>query len=175
MRDVYAIFGTLLAFGIAFPGWLVAWWLLFPARVDSAETHLAAHPLRCFWRGLLMLLLTGVPTFLLASVPLPFTQLAAAGITLLLLAIAALGAAALVLKMSRHLIAQSPALSPAKAFLLAAIALELAAIFPLIGWLLFVPITIILSFGAATYTIRLNPFRRRHTQPISDEIVLGNS
>ena len=51
MRDVYAIFGTLLALGIAFPGWLFAWWLLFPSRVEQARRQIKEHTRRSFIWG----------------------------------------------------------------------------------------------------------------------------
>ena len=172
MRDVYAVFGTLLAFGIAFPGWMFAWWLLFPKWVNSAETHLTTKPIRCLIRGTVTLLLIGIPTLLLATVPLPFAQLAAATIGLILTAIAAIGAAALILKLANQLIIHSPTLTKPRAFIAAAVALELAAIFPLIGWLLVVPITTLTSLGAAIYI--LSPFRRRTTQPATLTIELPN-
>ncbi len=43
MADVYAIFGTLLALGIAFPGMLTAWWLLFPRTVEGAQQRLSGN------------------------------------------------------------------------------------------------------------------------------------
>ena len=51
MADVYAVFGTLLALGIAFPGLLTATWLLFPGAVGRATLRVSATPARSFFFG----------------------------------------------------------------------------------------------------------------------------
>ena len=40
MADVYAVFGTLIGIGIAYPGMLTAWWLMFPRIVTRASDRL---------------------------------------------------------------------------------------------------------------------------------------
>ena len=149
MRDVYSIFGTLLALGIAFPGWLFAWWLIFPQRVERAESQLTDHTGRCLRVGLLATVPTILAVLVLINVAVPFAQVLAVAIALSALAFAALGAAGLTLRMARQLQRRSAELSESAAYLRAAIALELAAAFPFIGWLLVIPFTILYAFGAA--------------------------
>ena len=48
MADVYAVFGTLLALGIIFPGMLLAWSLIFPGTVGRASSRIEHTP----WRSL---------------------------------------------------------------------------------------------------------------------------
>ena len=60
MSDVYAVFGTLLALGIAFPGLVFTWWLLFPGPAGRAEARLAHTPGRTFSFGLLLTLIVAI-------------------------------------------------------------------------------------------------------------------
>jgi len=153
MADVYAIFGTLLALGITFPGFLTAWWLLFPKQVAIAGTRVERTPWRCLGTGLLAAAALVFPALLLAAVPLPFSQLLAAGLLIFGLAVAALGAAGIAATMARRL-SRRPDAAPARSlgtFVLAAVALELAVAFPFIGWFLVLPITVVMSLGSAIY------------------------
>ena len=65
MADVYAIFGTLLGMGIAFPGMLSAWRLLFPGVVMNAQKRLARTPWACFWMGLAGVITFAIPITIL--------------------------------------------------------------------------------------------------------------
>jgi hypothetical protein len=152
MSDVTAIFGTLMALGIVFPGFLTAWWLLFPATVERARMRLEATPWQCFWLGGVATALIVIPTTILIALPIGPAKLlgwlgVAASLTL-----ASLGAAGLVAQMARRLQGQST-LSSAAAFVRAAVALELAAALPFIGWLVVVPLTIVVSLGATVFAL----------------------
>lgn len=148
MADISAIFGSLLIFGIAFPGLLTAWWLLFPATVERAQTRLDQTPWQCFWFGGI---LTAAVVILLV---LPFGPAKFLGWTLIVLtlAISSLGSAGIAAKMGQRLVETSNA-SPAAAFLLGAIVLELAVFFPLLGWLLVFPLIIVTALGATGFAL----------------------
>ena len=45
MADLTAVFGFLLLFGIAFPGLLTTWWLLFPGLVGRAQDTIGTYTL----------------------------------------------------------------------------------------------------------------------------------
>ncbi len=154
MADVYAVFGTLLALGIAFPGMLTAWKLLFPNVIDRAEQRVAAAPWRSFWAGAGLTFLISLPIAILLG--LPFGPVKFLGFVLLMLALAfaSLGAAGITASMARRLNrgVQDEPTSPA-AFVRAAVALELAAAFPLIGWFIVIPVAILVSFGAAFFAV----------------------
>ncbi|HEY1014582.1 MAG TPA: hypothetical protein VGE07_17870, partial [Herpetosiphonaceae bacterium] len=97
MADVFAVFGTLLAIGIAFPGLLAAWWLLFPGPVERARLQIDRHPWRCFWLGLLALVLLLLPLGVLMALPNGLIRLVGwlgAGLALASSAIGAAGIAA---------------------------------------------------------------------------------
>ena len=69
MADVFAVFGTMLALGIALPGLLLTWRLLFPKVVDRAQQRLTQTPWRCFFSGGFVLLLSAIPITVLFSIP----------------------------------------------------------------------------------------------------------
>ena len=152
MADVYAIFGTLLALGIVFPGMLTAWWLLFPNVVDRASQRVVATPWRSFGLGGLMSVLLAVPIVVLLALPFSLAKFVGAILLLSALTFASLGAAGIAGAMARQWLARVQFGSPGPShFVRAAVALELAAAFPLLGWLLIIPVTILVSLGAATF------------------------
>lgn len=154
MSDVYAVFGTLLALGIAFPGLIFTWWLLFPGPVSRAEARLTHTPGRAFFSGLLLVFLLTVVVVALVNLPLPGANFTAVALVVITLAVSAVGAAGLTHWMAQRLRERSnPGLSPAGGFLRAVVVLELAAAFPIIGWFLFIPLCLILSLGAAVLAL----------------------
>lgn len=154
MADVYAFFGTLLALGIAFPGLLMAWWLLFPATVERAAGRVERTPWRCFGLGIPAAIAVFIPFMFLFSIPVPFAKFLGAITLFTALGIAGLGAAGIAVKMGKRLQNRSNStLSDSGAFIRAAVALELAAAFPLIGWLIVIPMTLITSLGAAAFAL----------------------
>lgn len=155
MADVSAIFGTLLALGIVFPGLLTAWWLLFPATVARARLRLDQSPWSCFWLGGVVTALLVIPIVILLVLPLGPAKLAGWAVVFLALTFASLGAAGLAAKMALRLQAQDPASAAVtpSAFVRAAIALELAAAFPIIGWFVLIPLAVVTSLGAAVFAL----------------------
>lgn len=150
MADVYAIFGTLLALGIAFPGMLTAWWLLFPAVVSRASQRLAERPGRSVGLGLLSALALGIPITILLALPFGPAKFLGGVLLLGALAFASLGAAGMAEAMAGVLQEKLDVeTSSLGAFLRSAVALELAAAFPALGWFLFLPVALVASLGAA--------------------------
>lgn len=150
MADVHAIFGTLLALGIAFPGMLFAFWLLFPRMSARSQQRLRQSTIKSFGIGILTVLVAAVPITLLLALPFGPAKFLGALLLLLTLAFAAVGAAGMAAAMGEVLIDQSGAdMSPSRGFLAGAIALELAAVFPVLGWLLLLPVIFITSLGAS--------------------------
>jgi hypothetical protein len=152
MADISAIFGTLLIFGIAFPGLLTAWWLLFPATVERAQTRLDQTPWQCFWFGGILTAVVVIPAVILLVLPFGPAQFLGWTLIVLTLAVSSLGSAGIAAKMGQRLAQQSTA-SPAAAFVRGAIALELAVFFPLLGWLLVFPLTIVTALGATGFAL----------------------
>lgn len=153
MADISAIFGILLFLGLTFPGLLTALWLIFPATVERARLRLDRTPWQCFWLGGVLLAFVTIPATLLIAVGLGPTQFAGWSLIALTLMLATLGAAGMAAKMGQHLALRNISLSSAGAFVRGAVALELAAAFPIVGWLIVVPLTIVLSLGATAFAL----------------------
>jgi hypothetical protein len=153
MADISAVFGILLTLGIVFPGLLCAWWLLFPATVERARLRLDRTPWQCFWLGGVLTALLILPTVILLALPQGPLKLMGWSVVFVSLALASLGAAGLAAKMGERLTVHSSGLTRAGAFVRGAVALELAAAFPIIGWFFFIPLAIVTSLGAAAFAV----------------------
>ena len=153
MADVFAAFGTMLALGIAFPGFLLTWRLLFPKVVDRARQRLEQTPWRTFFTGAVTLFLAAIPVAIFFNLPWGGAQAIGFLSLFVLLTIASLGAAALAELLGGRLQSLGASVSPVGATVRGAVALELAAIFPLIGWFVVIPLTLISAFGAALFAL----------------------
>jgi hypothetical protein len=151
MADVYAVFGTLLALGIAFPGLLSGAWLLFPDQVGRARVRAVATPWRSFFLGVGGVLLVAILVMILNAIPLGITKLAAALIVFGAFAVRPWAASVAADMGDRLRGLSSVSLTPAGAFVRGAVALELAAIFPIVGWFLVIPAMLLLGFGAGLF------------------------
>jgi hypothetical protein len=153
MADVQAIFGALLALGIIFPGMLTAWWLLFPTTVERARLRLEQTPWRCFWLGGILSIVLAIPIATLLALPSGAATFIGASLLAVTLVLASLGATGLAAKMGEQLARRANGLSPAGAFVRGAVALELAAAFPILGWFIVIPLTIVTALGATAFAL----------------------
>jgi hypothetical protein len=166
MGDVFAIFGGMLAIGIALPGLLLAWSLIFPGTVEQARARLERTPWRCFWIGLAGLLAGGLPLAVLFNIPAGPVQFVGWVGLFGLLAVASVGAAGLAALMGERLRSLGLSASAPGALLRGAVALELAAAFPLVGWFVVIPIATICALGAALLAmLRRGPRTAADVQP----------
>ncbi len=154
MADVYAVFGTLLALGIAFPGMLTGYWLLFPRAVERAQYRLEATPYRCLFLGLGAAALTIALVSMFSAVPLGVIKLVGAILGFGALAVATVGAAGIASAMAGRLKSLvGDGLTDAAAFVRGAVAFELAAAFPLVGWFVALPVSLVISYGAGIFSL----------------------
>jgi hypothetical protein len=153
MADVFAIFGTLLAVGIALPGLLLTWRLLLPKVVARAEQRLSHTPWKCFFGGGAFLIIYLIPVIVLLKLPLPVFKGAGVIALLGLTLVASVGAAGLAGLMGQRLNGLGLKSSVGGATVRGAVAMELAAAFPLIGWFIIIPITFIIALGAALFAL----------------------
>jgi hypothetical protein len=153
MSDVLAIFGALLIIGLAFPALLLTTQLTLPAAVERARQRIERTPWRCFGLGVVMMGLSAIPILALLNVPGP-GQFTGVTLTVLLLCVGLIGAAGMAALLgTRLLTASNGHLSPSGSFVAGATTLELAAIFPIIGWLIILPLALLLALGAAGYAL----------------------
>jgi hypothetical protein len=94
-----------------------------------------------------------VPIVVLLAVPIGPLKLAGWVLIFISLSFASLGAAGLAGRMAGQMRKASPELSGLGAFVRAAIALELAAAFPVIGWFVAIPLLTVTSLGATVFAL----------------------
>lgn len=152
MADISAIFFLLLIIGIAFPAMLTAWWLLFPNLIARAETRVAQSLASSFWLGLLVVIVLAVPIVILLALPFGLAKFFGwifLGASLMLSSVGSAGIAA---HLGESLTAHSH-VSPLSGFIRGAVILELAAFFPVLGWLfVWIPMLII-AIGATGFAL----------------------
>jgi hypothetical protein len=172
MSDMITIFSILLITGLAFPGMLTTWSLLFPNVIERARKRVERTPWSTFWMGIVGLIGVTIPIAILLALPFaPAKFLGWVGI-FLALTFASLGAAGIAAQMGTRLARRAkPDMSEVATFVWGAVAFELAAIFPVLGWFIIIPLGIITSMGAAIFAI-LNwmpkPQLRSASQPAAE-------
>lgn len=153
MSDMLAIILVLVLLGCAYPALLSTIRVLFPRPVASNQARIERQPWRCFWTGLLAAVAIALPAIILINLPLGLLKFMGWSLMGLGLGLSVFGAAGLAGLMASRIQAASPG-TPAEfgAFVRAGVMIELAAIFPLLGWLAFFPISLLISLGAAMLT-----------------------
>ncbi len=162
MADISAIFFILLLIGIAFPAMLTALWLLFPALISRAQSRVDKTPMQTFWMGLVLIVAVTIPIIILLA--LPFGPAKFFGWILLgaSLAISSIGSAGIAAHLGARL-SKHTSVTPLSGFIRGTVILELAAFFPLIGWLFVWIPALIVAFGATGFAL-LNWLPREKTQ-----------
>lgn len=150
---VFAFFGALLAIGLALPGLLLAWSLWLPDTVARASLRLRQTPGRCFGLGAAWLGLSMIPILLLLNLPSGVLQFLGWVGIFALLTLASLGAAGVATVMGERLRGQGVVRSAPLSLLGGALALELAAIFPVIGWFILTPLLATCALGATGFAL----------------------
>jgi hypothetical protein len=153
MADVFAVFGTLLALGIALPGLLLTWRLLLPKIVIRAQQRLGQTPWQCFFAGGVILVAYLVPVIILLNLPLGVFKAAGGGAIFGLVAMTSVGAAGLAGLMGERLQNLGLSSSVPGATIRGAVAMGLAAVFPVVGWFIFIPVTFIMATGATVFAL----------------------
>jgi len=161
MADISAIFFILLILGIAFPAMLTAWWLLFPAVIGRAQTRVEKTPMQAFWLGLVIVITVATPVVFLLALPVGPAKLIGWVLLAASFALSSIGSAGIAAHMGKRLTLQSN-VSALGGFIRGAVVLELAAFFPVIGWLFIWPIMLAMAFGATGFAL-LNWLPREKT------------
>jgi hypothetical protein len=154
MADIYAIFGTLILLGITYPAILITWWLLFPEKVEESRLRIIETPRKSFGLGIGFAAAGAIPAVLFFTLPSQFTQVLGWIWLVILLGIASFGAAGIASDLGLRVNWKNDgAFLSLGAFLRGAVIWELASAFPIIGWLLIIPVGTLVSMGAAVPTI----------------------
>lgn len=162
MADISAIFFILLILGVAFPSMLTAWWLLFPNLISRAQRRVENSLSRTFWFGVIIVIALSVPIFILFALPFGPAKSLAWILLAASLALSTLGSAGIAAHLGERMKVSSRDLTPLGAFIRGAVVLELAAFFPVLGWLfVWIPM-LITAFGATAFAL-LNWMPREKT------------
>lgn len=165
MADISAIFFILLILGVAFPAMLTAWWLLFPSLVARAQVRIEKTLALTFWMGLVLVIGLTIPIVVLLALPFGLAKLIGWVLLATSLALSSIGSAGIAAHLAQRL-AQHSNLTALGGFVRGAVVLELAAFFPVIGWLFLWPLLLITAFGGMGFAL-LNWIPREKTQPVS--------
>jgi hypothetical protein len=168
MADISAIFFILLILGIAFPAMLTTWWLLFPSIIGRAQTRVEKTPMQVFWLGLVIVITIAVPVAILLALPVGPAKLIGWVLLAASFALSSLGSAGIAAHMGNRFTLQSN-VTALGGFIRGAVVLELAAFFPVIGWLFVWPVMLVMAFGAAGFAL-LNWLPREKTVRIPESV-----
>lgn len=153
MADISAIFFILLILGVAFPAMLTAWWLLFPNLIRRAQTRVEKSLAASFWLGLVVVIALAIPILILMALPIGPAKSLAWILLGAALAFSSIGSAGIAAHLGERMKQTGNNYSPLNAFLRGAVILELAAFFPLIGWLfVWIPF-LVTSFGVTAFAL----------------------
>ena len=162
MADISAIFFILLILGIAFPAMLTAWWLLFPSLITRAQTRVERTLPQTFWLGLIILIGMTIPIVILLALPIGPAKLTGWLLLVASLALSSIGSSGIAAHLGDRL-SQYGNVTASGGFIRGAVVLELAAFFPVIGWLFLWPLFLIIAFGATGFAL-LNWLPREKAQ-----------
>ena len=153
MADISAIFFILLILGVAFPAMLAAWWLLFPNMIKRAQTRVEKSLGATFWLGLIVIIALVIPIVVLMALPIGPAKSLAWILLGASLTVSSIGSAGIAAHLGERMKQTGNNYSPFNAFIRGAVILELAAFFPIIGWLfVWIPL-LITSFGATAFAL----------------------
>jgi hypothetical protein len=164
MADLTAVFGILILLGLSYPCLLAAWRILFAGGVERARLRIERTPGRCVWMGAAAALLSLAAILILLNLPFGPAKFLGWVLTAGLLGFASLGGAGWAALAGQRLL--GPMASPTLSLIVGALVSELAAVFPLIGWLIFLPYTLLVTLGAALFAaLRWMPSVARQAGP----------
>lgn len=162
VADVYIgliIFVTIL---LSFPALLIVLNLFWPHYCQRTAVRLTVTPVKSFFFGLLVLLVLGGFTAVLAN--LAPGQTLVALMLILLFGLGTLGAAGTVLALATRFNDWSNPASRLTQLVRASLLFELAVLFPIVGWFIFLPLVGTAGLGAAIFALlRWQPRRQTAT------------
>lgn len=148
IADVLATVVALFLLGLGFGAFGLILDLFVPSLVERAARHVSERPLSSFFLGLGLLLAVLVTSAVLVKAPLPPARLAAIGLLLAGLTLAALGGTGLALHIGRRY-REAAKLDPSPRDLFrGTVLLESAVAFPIVGWFVVFPVAFLVTLGA---------------------------
>ncbi len=152
MANVIAVFGILVLCALSYPAWLALIWHTLPCTARAAQ-HLQRRPVLCIVTGGLVFGALALPLLLLLGASSGLAQGFGWLCVLITLAISSVGAAGLAAVLGER---ARPDATHARVLTGAAL-LEGAALLPIFGWTLVLPLTLMASLGATLLALRPAP------------------
>jgi hypothetical protein len=144
MANVIAVIGIITICALCYPAWLALIWRALPVAAH-AQARIADAPQRCFWAGLLALIVAVPVVLILLGAGSGVMQLLGYGIALAMLAGSSIGAAGLAAWIGRI---PDNVDRQTRAVLNGALLLEGAVLLPVFGWLIALPVSLCVALGA---------------------------
>ena len=151
--QVQAAIALVMAIIISWAGLLMATALTLPGSTAKAQDALQTAPRRCFLHGLGLLLIFGVAVQI-TTLPFPILKLVGVLLMLALGGLAVLGAAGIAYLLGQRIGEMSGAKTSFGTLTRGSLLYGVAALFPLIGWYLFAPISVICALGAGAWAVK---------------------
>lgn len=151
IADVYTVFFLVLGILIAFPGMMSIIIFGLPKLASRSQVRIEQTPIASFLVGLPV---AGIGGTMAAGLMGSGGPLAAMGVVLavILILFSLAGAAGMVLLIGRRMFGEARTI-PLKPVLMGALAYELAILFPIIGWVFFLPLLFVLTTGAGLFSL----------------------
>jgi hypothetical protein len=153
MTDVYIVVFTLAGILLSLPALLVALNMLLPKATQNTAARLSKTPGLCF--------VLGVPVtaafllYIAIAGQLPFGLIRATGFLAALfgMGLGTIGAAGMARMLGDRLQSISGPASTLSSLVRGAVVYEMACLFPIVGWFLFIPLAGIMVMGAAVFGV----------------------
>ena len=165
IADVYTVFFLVLGILIAFPGMVSLVVFGLPKLANRSKIRVEQTPITCFLLGLPIVGVGGLIAAGLMGTGGPVAAIGVA-VAVILMLISLAGAAGVVILIGRRMFGDAQTI-PLKPVLMGALAYELAALFPIIGWVFILPILFVLTTGAGLFAlVRWVPAVETAAEPI---------
>jgi hypothetical protein len=148
VADILMWFLLIMGTYIIFISYWLAAQALFPDLTDRCRQRIKAAPLRQALIGLAWTIPAAAAGVALLNVPNPLLKFLGATIVLLLILAGLIGSSALAAQIGYGLASPSDQAQPWRRVLRGGMVLGLTFVFPLIGWLLILPLSLVIGVGA---------------------------
>lgn len=155
------LLGVSIAIALALTGWalILGCALIFPSRVQIAESRTVERPWKSLGIGALLFVLAGGIATNVSKIQLPIAKVFATGLAMAVLGIAVIGAAGMAMLAARRLRNMDAGPSEFQSLKMSTWIIVLASSVPVLGWFLIGPLALLVSLGAGfqALTARVRP------------------
>ncbi len=153
MTDVYIVVFTLIGILLSLPALLVALNLLLPKVTTNTATRLSKTPGRSFVLGVPVTAAFLLWITITSQIPFGAIRATAFLVAIVGMGLGTLGAAGLARMLGERIKPLSGPSSNLTSLVRGALVYELACLFPIVGWFLFIPLAGITVIGAAVFGV----------------------